>query len=71
MTRERALARTVAYFPELAAGPSVVGLAESQRPIIEQQYWWGPEFNDVNLAVNLVTLVAALAVRVPIESVAK
>ncbi len=32
--------------PRVALDPDMVGLAESYRPIMEQQYWWGPEFND-------------------------
>jgi len=32
--------------PRVAIDPDIVGLAATRRPVIEHQYWWGPNFDD-------------------------
>lgn len=32
--------------PRVALDPDMVGLASTYRPVLEHQYWWGPEFDD-------------------------
>lgn len=32
--------------PRIALDPDMIGLADTYRPIIEHEYWWGPQFKE-------------------------
>jgi hypothetical protein len=37
--------------PRIALDPDLVGLADTNRRVLEHEYWWGPKFNDDLLSI--------------------